>query len=71
VSDYNYVRRWPDLDPGPRKPDGTKRSIGERVKAVGDALAAQGRITPNGKLIRKRADPPPPVSDPSKPDPII
>jgi hypothetical protein len=38
MSDGSWVRRYPDLDPGARKPDGTKRPLGERVRAVSDGL---------------------------------
>lgn len=63
----NYVYNHRPLDPGPRKPDGTRRSMREREHAICEALKAQGRVKPNGHLTR----PDNTARSPKKPDPLI
>jgi len=54
----SYVYKHRDLDPGPKRPDGTRRPMNERERIICDALAAQGRVLPSGRLSPKPATKP-------------
>jgi|HubBroStandDraft_5_1064220.scaffolds.fasta_scaffold464581_2 hypothetical protein len=46
----SYVYRHRDLDPGPRNPDGTRRSMREREISICESLKRQGRVNSNGHI---------------------